>query len=239
LIVRTIVLAALAAVPAGAQSAPDVPPPAQPVFRAADAAILGAALAGSVLLVKYDAGITAWKGLKPFRNSTRVRRALDVTAFLGGPGSLAVDAAIWGSGRIAKNTNRATDGETALEAAALSGAVTFLVKGIVGRARPYVDSTRADDFGLGRGFLSSDAYRSFPSGHTTAAFAFATAITARLSARGAPQAAVTGPLLYGLATFTGIARLYNHNHWASDCLMGAAIGTISGLAATRWHERHP
>ena len=233
---RPAILLAFATTPAIAQS---VVPPQNPVLRTGDAAIFGAALAGSALLLRYDVGITAWKGVPAFQNSSRVRRTLDASAFLGGPGSFAIDAAIWGVGRIANNKDRWTDGETALEAAALSEAVTYLLKGIAGRARPTLDSTRADNFKFGRGFWAGDDYASFPSGHTTAAFAFATALTTRLMARRSPWAPWAGPVLFSVAAVTAVGRLYNHKHWMSDCLTGAAIGTIGGLVAARWHERHP
>jgi membrane-associated phospholipid phosphatase len=228
---------ALAAAPAFAQTATTVEP--APIFRGSDAVILGAAFAGSALLIQYDARITAWKGLTPFRNSRATGHALDAVAFIDGPGSLGIEAAMWGAGRVWKNKNLATDGETALEAAGLSTAVTYLLKGAFGRARPYVDSTRAGNFKFGRGVSLSEDYQSFPSEHVSAAFAFATSMTARLAARHSPAVKWVAPALYGLATLTGISRVYKHDHWASDCLMGAAIGTISGLVSERWHERHP
>jgi membrane-associated phospholipid phosphatase len=235
--IRTLVPILLVAVPVGAQSVATVSP--QPVFRTSDAAILSAAVAGSAFLVQYDARITAWKGLPPFQNSARVHTTLDAAAFIGGPGSYIVEAGLWGAGRIANNKNLATDGEAALEAAAVSGVVTYLLKGTFGRARPYVDSTRADDFKFGRGFFDGSDYQSFPSGHTTSAFAFATAITARLVERRSSSVDWAAPVLYSVASLTAIARVYDHKHWASDVLMGAAIGTVGGLVAARWHERHP
>ncbi|HET7132810.1 MAG TPA: phosphatase PAP2 family protein [Gammaproteobacteria bacterium] len=235
--VRALLVLALAAAPAFAQDAQ--PATGVPLFRPSDAAILGGALAGSVVLFHYDARITAWKGLTPFQNSPGTRRVLDAAAFIGGPGSIGIEAAMWGAGRIWKNPNLATDGETAIEAAALSGVVTFAVKGIAGRARPYLDSTRANNFSFGRGISASEDYQSFPSEHTAAAFAFATAMTARLQVRHSPSVKWAAPVLYGLATLTGISRVYGHDHWASDCLFGAAIGTVSGLVSERWHERHP
>jgi membrane-associated phospholipid phosphatase len=236
--VGTLLLLAVASVPARAQPATGDAAQRQAVFSTADAAILGAAGVGSSLLVRYDVRILAWKGLAPFRASPRTRATLDGVAFIGGPGSLAIEAALCGAGRAAKDKNLATDGEAALEAAFVSGAVTYLLKGIVGRARPALDSARADDFGLGRGFSGGD-YQSFPSGHTALAFAFATGITARLAQRNSPAVNWAAPTLFSVAALTGIQRVYRHAHWASDCLMGAAIGTVSGLAAARWHERHP
>jgi membrane-associated phospholipid phosphatase len=235
--VRALLVLAIAAASARAQAAPAAP--AEPVVRASDAGILGVTLAGSLLLMPYDVQITAWKGLPPFRNSARTRTVLDATAFVGGPGSLAIDAVMFGAGRLGNNKNIATDGEAAFEAEAVGGAVTFLLKRVIGRARPGLDSTRADDFGFGRGFFGGGDYQSFPSGHTTAAFAFATAITARLGQRNSSSVNWAAPVLFSVATLTGIQRVYRHAHWASDCLMGAAIGTVSGLAAARWHQQHP
>ena len=235
--VRALLILALAAAPVLAQSTSEVPP--QPIVRASDAGILGVALAGSLLLMPYDVQITEWKGLPAFRNSPRVGAALDATAFIGGPGSLMIDAVMYGAGRIAKNHDFATDGEAAFEAAAVGGAVTFVLKRVIGRARPGLDSTRADDFGFGRGIFGGSDYQSFPSGHTTAAFAFATAITTRLGQRNASAVNWAAPVLFSVATLTGIQRVYRHAHWASDCLMGAAIGTVSGFAAARWHQQHP
>jgi membrane-associated phospholipid phosphatase len=233
--VRAIVLLLCAAVPLPAQTTGEQ----QPVLRGADGAIVGIALAASALLVPFDSRIIAWKGIPAFRNSPGVHRTLSATAFLGGPGSLIAGGALYAAGRIAKDRNLATDGEAALEAAALSGAVTFVVKGIAGRARPLVDSTRADDFSLLRGFRGDDLYSSFPSGHTTVAFAFATALATRLSHRHDASAGWAGPAAFTLATFTGVSRIFYHDHWFTDCLTGAAIGTVSGLAVARWHERHP
>lgn len=241
--VRTIVLLsgviAGATAPACGQSTESTATQQQPIFRTSDAVILGAAVAGSTLLMKYDERISAWKGLAPLRDNPPVRNTLDAAAFLGGPGSLAIEAAIFGAGRIGNNKVLANDGEIAFEATVASSVVTYLLKRTIGRARPGLDSTHADDFGFGRGFTSGNNYQSFPSGHTTAAFAFATAITARLAERNSSSVNWAAPALFSLATLTAIQRVTRHAHWASDCLMGAAIGTVGGLAAARWHERHP
>ncbi len=233
--IRAAVVLLCAAVPLAAQTTGDH----EPVIRSGDAAIIGGALAASALLIPFDSRIVEWKGIPAFRNSPGVHRTLSATAFLGGPGSLIASGALYAAGRIAKDRNLATDGEAALEAAALAGAVTFIVKGVAGRARPLVDSTRADDFALLRGFRNNDLYRSFPSGHTTEAFAFAAVLATRLSHRHDASAGWAGPAAFTLATFTGVSRIFYHDHWFTDCLTGAAIGTVSGLAVARWHERHP
>ena len=33
--------------------------------------------------------------------------------------------------------------------------------------------------------------------------------------------------------------MYNNKHWASDVMMGAAIGTFAGSKVVRYHHSHP
>jgi membrane-associated phospholipid phosphatase len=85
---------------------------------------------------------------------------------------------------------------------------------------------------------SSRDYMSFPSGHTTTAFAAAAAITSearRMSPKSLPYVAT---LTYGGATLVGLSRMYHNNHWASDIALGAAVGTFSGLKVVRYSHAH-
>ena len=43
--------------------------------------------------------------------------------------------------------------------------------------------------------------------------------------------------MFGGATMIGISRMYNNRHWASDVMMGAAIGTFAGNKVVRDHHR--
>lgn len=67
--------------------------------------------------------------------------------------------------------------------------------------------------------------KSFPSGHTTAAFAAAASIYER---RGLGE----GIPAFALATFVGVARVEAKKHHWYDVAAGAAIGTASGLILT-------
>lgn len=69
-------------------------------------------------------------------------------------------------------------------------------------------------------FFTQGRY-SFPSGHTTAAFALATAIDQNLrSSFGYLQT----PIVYLLAASTAISRVYDQTHFASEVVLGAGVG---------------
>jgi hypothetical protein len=66
-------------------------------------------------------------------------------------------------------------------------------------------------------------YQSFPSGHTAEAFAGAEFM--RIEYKDvSPWYGVAG---YAMATMTGLLRMYNDAHWASDVIAGAGVGIAS------------
>jgi membrane-associated phospholipid phosphatase len=103
---------------------------------------------------------------------------------------------------------------------------------------PSRSSTPCCARGLGRG-LFHDRYQSFPSGHTAAAFATAAALTTEIGYRAPDLKVWSGTLLYGTAALVGISRMYHNAHWASDGVVGAAIGTFAGWKVVRHHHTHP
>jgi membrane-associated phospholipid phosphatase len=112
------------------------------------------------------------------------------------------------------------------------------IKLVAGRQRPYVDVRTPNNFQLWRGW-SDDKYRSFPSGHTITAFAFASTVT-RESKFWWPHAAwFVGSVFYGGASLVGLSRMYNNQHWASDVMAGAAIGTLVGLKVVNYTHSNP
>lgn len=69
----------------------------------------------------------------------------------------------------------------------------------------------------------SSSYTSFPSGHTTEAFACAEFM--RMEYKDfSPWYAMAG---YAMAVTTGYLRMYNNQHWLSDIISGAGIGILS------------
>lgn len=115
----------------------------------------------------------------------------------------------WGS-HDKKNRERAI---LMFRATVYSGAVATVVKYSVHERRP-----------------NGSDRKSFPSGHTTSAFAFASIV-------GAEHEWYWGVQAYALATFIGATRISSNMHRLHDVIGGATIGLSYGLGVYyRWHE---
>jgi membrane-associated phospholipid phosphatase len=155
------------------------------------------------------------------------------------PGAFLIGPALYAYGRLADHPGVQDLGWHGTEAALVGSGATGLLKGLLGRARPYVSAdTNPRDFKALKGF-SSASRQSFPSGHTTTAFAVAASVTSEVH-RMWPQATwYVGPVLYGGATLVGLSRMYHNQHWASDVVLGAGVGTFAGLKVVRYSHAHP
>lgn len=116
------------------------------------------------------------------------------------------------AGRLSKNPRLAALGADLVRAQFVNAALTHGIKLSVGRRRP--DGSRF----------------SFPSGHTSAAFANAAVLHRHFGWK-------AGAAAYGLAAYIAGSRLQENKHYLSDVLFGAAIGIISGRAVTAGHGK--
>ena len=176
-------------------------------------------------------------------SSTQANAKLQTTAKFvrttAAPGAVIIGVSMYGVGRLAGNHKLASLGLHGTEALLIGELAASAIKGVVGRQRPYVQPLNANSYQLFRGVKAGNDYRSFPSGHSVAAFAAAAVVTGETS-RNAPNTTwIVAPLMYGGAALTGISRMYNNQHWASDVLIGAGIGTFAGLKVVRYHDSHP
>jgi hypothetical protein len=97
-----------------------------------------------------------------------------------------------------------------------SGIVTPAIKLVAGRSRP------REDRGIYNFKPFSNVNSSFPSGHTTEAFAIASVVANHYDETWVTCTA------YSIASLVGLARTYHHAHFTSDVLAGAMIGTWVG-----------
>lgn len=134
-------------------------------------------------------------------------------------------------------------GSTALQMALIdvqtvsfSAGLNSMVAGLVGRERPYgraICNGPIDDEGKTSDCQGNNRYRSFFSGHTTAAFTLA-ALTCVHHINlplygGGPAEAIPCATSMLLAAGVGLLRVASDQHYFSDILVGAAFGTAVGF----------
>lgn len=111
------------------------------------------------------------------------------------------------------------------EAVTIAGALNVGTKYLAGRQRPYAWYGRQPSY--------DDPYDrnvSFYSGHTSMAFASATAagtVYLMRGYKGAPWVLGGG---LAVAAFTGYLRIAADKHWFTDVVVGAAVGSLVGWA---------
>jgi membrane-associated phospholipid phosphatase len=115
--------------------------------------------------------------------------------------------ATYSIGRMTGNPKVAVIGADLVRAQFVSQAVTQAIKFSVGRTRP--DGTSL----------------SFPSGHTSSAFATAAVLQRHLGWK-------AGIPAYGVAAYVGASRIQMKRHYLSDVAFGAAIGIMAGRTVT-------
>ncbi|MGA9291995.1 MAG: phosphatase PAP2 family protein [Ignavibacteriaceae bacterium] len=130
------------------------------------------------------------------------------------------------TGKIIKNNDISETSRMILETLAYAGIITTVIKAGLGRARPYTGNGAFDFFN----FKLNNDFISFPSGHSTTAFAVSSVLAAKINNIYASIA------LYGLAGLTLYQRIYSDNHWFSDTFAGAVISTVIGNAIVKLNE---
>lgn len=210
-----------------------------PLFTRRDAFIAAAFVGATVALFPVDAKIARELQDKENQSNRFFRHQATNFRLLAQPGAFAIGGALYLGGRLSHNERMADLGLHGTEAIVVGLAGTSLLKGMFGRARPYMDTTDPRNFKFLRGFQRSGDYSSFPSGHTLVGFAVASAVTAETRRWWPHSTWYIAPVMYGGASMIGLSRMYNNKHWASDVMMGAAIGTFAGSKVVRYHHSHP
>ncbi|TRZ51754.1 phosphatase PAP2 family protein, partial [bacterium] len=134
------------------------------------------------------------------------------------PVAIALPLGLMGVSRAGNNYYDENSGVLLALSEITSTALTFGIKNLIKRERPYVTLKYVY---LNRGNSPVDRY-SFPSGHSSVAFSIATSLTLRYSDK---PVIIVGSFLY--AAFVGYGRIYLGVHYPSDVLAGALIGAGS------------
>ena len=251
-VLLTLTLVSAPAAPVLAQApAPDSskgPPP--PFFTYRDAVLLGVFAAGTLAMNPLDRHFASQLQDANNQNNRFLHRTATFFRLMGQPGPQIIGVGLYGVGRLTKNERIEKLAVHGVEAMLLSTAATTTIKVMAGRARPRRDTTKALGFKFLRGrpgFLGGEGpeFQSFPSGHSTTAFAVASAATAEFShwvdQWHDPEyyKYLVGGVLYGGAALVGVSRMYNNAHWASDVIASAGLGTYAAVLFDRYNDSRP
>lgn len=144
-------------------------------------------------------------------------------------------------GLIFKNKKIVTTTLLATQSYITAGALESVLKYLTGETRPsyYPAGVEAKPRFLGpfsktsKSASGKNEYSSFPSGHTTVAFAAATVFASEY--RDKPVVPI---IAYSAATLIGVSRITENKHWATDVLAGAAVGFLSGKQVVNNYHRY-
>jgi undecaprenyl-diphosphatase len=146
------------------------------------------------------------------RSSSTDQFAETLTPF-GGHRALQISALMIAAGAGTHNDTLRDAGRDSLEAELLAaGIVTPLLKMAFGRSRPIQNEGSHSFHPLDKNFDS------FPSGHATNAFAFATAVAGHYDGWIVPT------IVYTIASGVAVSRVNDRVHFGSDVVAGALIG---------------
>jgi membrane-associated phospholipid phosphatase len=209
-----------------------------PLLTGKDALLVGAFTLGTVAVAPLDRQVAKRLQDPGTQENRFLRTAATGFRVLAVPGSLLAGAGLYVIGRADGQRRLQALGLHSVESIIVADIAAVTIKFAAGRARPYVDTGNPADFQLFRG-LRNDSYRSFPSGHTINAFAFASTVTRETQFWWPHSVWYVGTVMYSGATLMGLSRIYNNQHWASDVMGGAALGTVIGLKVAKYTHSHP
>ena len=180
----------------------------------------GAAIGGTALISVIDDDVQRWVMENRTEGGMEVADALDEWGGFYVPTAVAVGSI--GLGLVIKKPEVTRTGVRVATSVLGAGAIGRVMKRSIGRARP----SEADDQYT---FDPFSDFTSFPSGHTLTAFALSTTLADAIDNTWADVG------LYSLAAGTGVARVVQNHHWASDVVGGALLGlTVAKFVDGRW-----
>jgi len=173
-------------------------------------------------------------------SSLTVRNVSKYVTRFGGSYEAYILAGLGAYGFIFKNEKIKTTTLLATQAYITGAAMESVLKFLSGRQRPYYYDPRYVEaepkfhgpFTSGKDVNGKRINSSFPSGHTTVAFAAATVFA--MEYRDRPLV----PLIsYSAATLIGLSRITENKHWITDVFFGGVLGYFTGrLVVNNYHR---
>ena len=145
-------------------------------------------------------------------------------------------AGIGAYGLISKNNRLANTVLVASQAYITTVSMTVVLKSLSGRTRPsyYPAGVEAEPRFLGpfhKSLNDANGFKdnsSFPSGHSSVAFAVATVFATEYNDK--PVVSVAA---YSVASLISISRITENKHWVTDVFSGAVLGYLNGKFAVK------
>lgn len=206
-------------------------------FTRRDAVLTGVAVVGTVAVSAFDERIGRWTQSSSVQGDSSRRHLFDNLTHLNETPLTLGAIATYGIGRLVRSETVADVGLHWTEAIVLNNVVSELIRGPIGRVRPRISQDNAFKFEFGGGFTKFED-RSFPSLHSSSAFATAAALVGEVHERRPGATWVVAPILFGAACIPGITRMYLNQHWASDVVSGAFVGTLLGAKVVHYAHTH-
>src|ERR1051325_3543752 len=148
------------------------------LFTWKDGLLAGAFVGATIAIAPLDKSLAEDLQVKSRQQSSKLQRAATGFRVVALPGSAIIGTTLYAVGRLTRSHRTADLGLHGTAALLIGELTAATMKGFFGRQRPYVDTTKFNPYHwhfLG-GFTSDDGQRSFPSGHSVAAFAAAAAV---------------------------------------------------------------
>lgn len=181
------------------------------------------------------------RALKIRNSSPTLQKISKQVTNFGGPYETYTLGALGVYGFLFKNEKMKTTTLLATQSYITGAALESVIKFITGRQRPYIsDSTKVQVeptfhgpfYKTTRDANGKKLNSSFPSGHTTVAFAAATVYA--MEYKDKPLVPI---LAYSAASLIGLSRITENKHWVTDVVTGAALGYLTGrLVVNNYHR---
>jgi membrane-associated phospholipid phosphatase len=190
-------------------------------WKGRDLAFFGAAAGAGIVLFSVD------EDIRIAVHNNRTPGTKDAAAFFDhfGDGAVltALMAGVYTTGLIADKPGWRRTALLGFESYVISSLFTAGIKTMAGRSRPLAEEGHRRF----RPFSTASRRTSFPSGHTSAAWAVAAAVA------DGSESPVVDAICYSTAAMVSLARIYKDKHWASDVFFGAVLGYASAKMICR------